>query len=220
MKNSSKARATRLGVSISPSRFGSSPVQRMMVRNASSTSARSGRSEGVATSRSRSSTLTLEIITTVSCFGVRRRVASGVWVKSESIPELNKAETLHDVIRQALAAFAREGESVEHYRTDLAVEMLADELACAMQPRFPRLGADAEQFCGVLDAHALDHPGHEDCAIDIRQFVGHPLDKTKKLALGHGAFRIGSNGVWKLNDLGRLTGRLNLDKLGHGPPCA
>ena len=41
-KCSSKARATRAGVSIKPSRSGSPPIYRRIVREASSTSARSG----------------------------------------------------------------------------------------------------------------------------------------------------------------------------------
>src|SRR3569623_1918100 len=214
MKNSSKARATRLGVSIRPSRFGSSPVQRMMVRIASSTSARSGRSEE-ATSRSRSSTLTLDIMTMVS-FGAERRDISDEWAKAAGVPGSNKAEALHDVLRHALAAFAREGIGVEQHRADLASVLFAHLLARAMQPRLHRLDADTEQFGGVLDAHALDHPRHEYGAVDIRQLVGHPLDKTKKFALGHGAFRIGSGGIRELNDLGGLAGRLDLGESAIG----
>src|SRR3569623_283894 len=217
MKNSSKARATRLGVSIRPARFGASPVQRMMVRNASSTSARSGRSEE-ATSRSRSSTLTLDIMTMVS-FGAERRVISDEWAKAAGVPGSNKAEALHDVLGHALAAFAREGKGVEHHRADLAIEMFAHQLARAMQPRLHRLDADTEQFGGVLDAHALDHPRHEYGAVDIRQLVGHPLDKTKKFALGHGAFWIGSSDIRELNDLGGLAGRLDLGEFGHRASC-
>src|SRR3569623_3608136 len=149
MKNSSKARATRLGVSIRPSRFGSSPVQRMMGRNASSTSVRAGRAEE-ATSRARSSTLTLDSMTMVS-FGAERRVISDEWAKAAGVPGSNKAEALHDVLGHALAAFARDGTGVEHHRADLAIEMFAHQLARAMQPRLHRLDADTEQFGGVLD---------------------------------------------------------------------
>src|SRR5689334_16065209 len=116
------------------------------------------------------------------CAGLAREVLLLAGLVGETDP-------LEHARGEPLTAPSGKRKGVKEDGADLLVELLANEMARAMQPRFHRFRFDAEQIGGFLDTHALDDADHENHAIDFGQGIGRVLDQLKYLTLRHGSFR-------------------------------
>src|SRR5215469_12653481 len=101
------------------------------------------------------------------------------WIRRE----LRELQSRQHFFGEPLAAAAREWESVAERRTDMLLHRVLQQAAGAMQPRLHRLGQDADQLGGLLDAHALDQAGDEHDAERLRQFVDGVFEQRAQLAL-------------------------------------
>ena len=131
------------------------------------------------------------------------------WSAGGKVPE-NHGEnpsSLQDHFGQALAALAGKRKRFHHHGSDFLLDVVAQDIAGAMQPGLHRLRLQTKDFGGFLDVHSLDHAGDEDDAKSFGKFIYRVLDDLLNFTLCHALFRVGRGRKGKLDDLGLQDSR-------------